>query len=422
MNLVDFASDYLCLRRSATCVIPSKQENKSTRLHELHHSRLRAILSHFSLDEAQIAFCIMSPQLEITIPNTQLSDTSKPYTIYNITLRLPPLRTFTLQKRYSDFVALHSSLISQAGGVSPPTPLPSKSWFTRTKSSPEFTEERRRGLEAYLIAISDSDDDRWRNTPAWRTFLNLPSSINGSKASLHSALNGPSSAIPITDPVVWLDHHGDMRKQIHDARQNLMRRDQASTAQGQHEASVQAKKCLVRAGTLITALDKGLRNLSSSSSIKGGKSLGEGELRRRRDLLSSAKREKEGLENLLSAMAAKSAVDATVASAGDKSALLDTSTTKSNPKPAGGRVLGKETNKTRALDNQGVLQLQKQLMQEQDEDVMVLAQAVAKQKELGIQIQEELEVQKDMLKMLEEDTDRHQGKMDVARKRIGKIS
>ena len=211
-----------------------------------------------------------------------------------------------------------------------------------------------------------------------------------------------------------------MKKQIHDARQNLMRRDQASTAQAQHEASVQAKKCLVRAGIMIQALDTGLQNLSSSSSARGGTSLGEGELRRRRDLLSSAKREKEGLENLLSAMAAKSAIDSTVANAGDKTALLNTNS--HSTRPASGRVLGKETDKTRALDNQGVLQLQKQLMKEQDEDVMVLAQAVARQKELGIQIHEELEVQKDMLKMLEEDTDRHQGKMDVARKRIQKIS
>ena len=364
----------------------------------------------------------MSPQVEISIPTTQLSNTSKPYTIYNITLRLPPLRTFTLQKRYSDFASLHYTLCSQAGGAAPPALLPSKSWFTRTTSSPELTEERRKGLEAYLIAINESEDDRWRNTPAWRTFLNLPSSINSSKASLHSALNGPSSNAPITDPVVWLDHHGDMKKQIHDARQNLMRRDQASTAQAQHEASVQAKKCLVRAGTMIQALDTGLQNLSSSSSTRGGTSLGEGELRRRRDLLSSAKREKEGLENLLSAMAAKSAIDTTLANAGDKTALLSTPNSHSTRPAASGRVLGKESDKTRALDNQGVLQLQKQMMKEQDEDVMVLAQAVARQKELGIQIHEELEVQKDLLGLLEEDTDRHQGKMDVARKRIGKIS
>ena len=166
---------------------------------------------------------------------------------------------------------------------------------------------------------------------------------------------------------------------------------------------------------MLQTLDTGLASISSASSW-GTPRLGEGELRRRRDLLSSAKREKEGLENLLSAMAAKSAVDKTVAHKSDSAALLGPA------KPASGRVLGKESDKTRALDNQGVLQLQKQMMQEQDEDVMVLARAVARQKELGQQIQEELVVQNEMLGMLDEDVTRVQGKMDVARKRIGKIS
>lgn len=357
----------------------------------------------------------MTQQVEISIPITQTSSTPKPYTLYNITLRLP-LRSFTLQKRYSDFTALHSALTSQAGAA-PPASLPSKSWFTRTTSSPELTEERRKGLETYLIAINESDDERWRNTSAWRTFLNLPSNTTSrsNTSTLRSALNGPGGSQPITDPVVWLDHHRDLKAQLHDARLHLTRRDQASTAQAQHEASTQAKKFLVRAGTMIQTLDTGLQNLSSASSW-GTPRLGEGELRRRHDLLSSAKREKEGLENLLSAMAAKSAVDKTVADKSDSTALYGPA------KPASGRVLGKESDKTRALGNQGVLQLQKQMMQEQDEDVMVLARAVARQKELGWQIQEELVVQNEMLGMLDEDVTRVQGKMDVARKRIGKIS
>lgn len=357
----------------------------------------------------------MTQQVEISVPNTQTSSTPKPYTIYNITLRLP-LRSFTLQKRYSDFTTLHSLLTSQAGAA-PPAPLPSKSWFTRTVSSPELAEERRKGLEAYLKAINESDDERWRNTSAWRTFLNLPSNTlsRSNTSTLHSALNGPGGSHPITDPVVWLDHHRDLKAQLHDARLHLTRRDQASTAQAQHEASAQAKKSLVHAGTMLQTLDTGLANLSSASSW-GTPRLGEGELRRRRDLLASAKREKDGLENLLSAMAAKSAVDKTVADKADSAALLGPA------KPASGRVLGKESDKTRALDNQGVLQLQKQMMQEQDEDVMVLARAVARQKELGQQIQEELVVQNEMLGMLDEDVTRVQGKMDVARKRIGKIS
>lgn len=174
---------------------------------------------------------------------------------------------------------------------------------------------------------------------------------------------------------------------------------------------------------MLQTLDTGLANLSSASSW-GTPRLGEGELRRRRDLVSSAKREKEGLENLLSAMVAKSAVDKTVADKSDSAALLGpaAAATAAGRPPASGRVLGKESDRTRALDNQGVLQLQKQMMQEQDDDVMVLARAVARQKELGQQIQEELVVQNEMLGMLDEDVTRVQGKMDIARKRIGKIS
>ncbi len=356
----------------------------------------------------------MASQVEIFIPNTQTSNTSKPYTIYNISLRVGELRSFTLKKRYSDFTTLHSNLLSQAGSA-PPAALPSKSWFTRTTSSPELTEERRKGLEVYLRKINETGDDKWRNTSVWRTFLNLPTS-SSSRSSLTS--NAIASATPTTDPVVWLDQYKDLKGQLHDARLALTKRDQAFATQAQHEASAQAKKCLVRAGTMVASLNAGLKNLSSGSS-----KLTDAELRRRRDLVSNASREKDGLESLQSAMVAKSALDRTVASAQEKSSLVGTQNGSANSKaPTSGRVLGKETDKTRALDNQGVLQLQKQLMQEQDEDVNVLAQAVAKQKELGIQIQEELEIQSEMLGMLNEDVDRVQGKMDVARKRIGKIS
>ena len=357
----------------------------------------------------------MASTVEISIPNTSTSNTSKPYVRYNISLRLP-LRSFTVQKRYSEFLTLHSQLTSQAGAP-PPATLPPKSWL-RSSSNPEFIEERRKGLEAYLRTINEGEDGRWRNTSAWRSFLNLPSNTSSKSSlasTLHNMMAGSGSGTPITDPVVWLDHHRDLKSQLHDARLALTRRDQASTPQAQHECSAQAKKCLVRAGTTITALEQGLKNLGQHS--WGSEKLGEGELRRRKDLISSAKREKEGLEDLLSAMAAKAQLDKTVASVQDKHALMGSIAPKQS-----GRVLGKETDRTRALDNQGVLQLQKQLMQEQDDDVTVLAQAVQRQKELSISIQEELAVQNEMLGMLDEDVTRVQGKINVANKRVGKIS
>ncbi|KAL8727443.1 MAG: hypothetical protein Q9166_006031 [cf. Caloplaca sp. 2 TL-2023] len=357
----------------------------------------------------------MTSQPEISIPTTSTSTTSKPYTIYNITLRLP-LRTFTLQKRYSDFTTLHSTLISQAGAT-PPVSLPPKSYITSTTSSPALAESRRAALQKYLQTLNTGSDDRWRNTPAWRSFLNLPSSNS------HHPIRHPTTSStqqPITDPVVWLDYHRDLKSQLHSARLQLTKRDQATSAQAQHECSAQAKKYLVKAGSMISALEQGLKTLASDS--WGQEKLGEGEMRRRKDLIEAAKKEKEGLENLGNAIIAKAGLDGAIVQAtkGDKDKLINANGI--SKKPATGRVLGKETDRTRALDNQGVLQLQQQLMREQDEDVDVLAQAVARQKKIAGEIQEELVVQKDLLGLLDEDVDRVQGKVDVARKRIGKFS
>ncbi len=361
----------------------------------------------------------MAPQTEIAIPNTTVSDTPKPYTIYNITIRLP-LRSFTVQKRYSDFTSLHDSLTSQVGSA-PPATLPAKSWFSRTVSNPDLTEERRRGLEHYLRTINESDDARWRNTSAWRSFLNLPASLSsqmGTKAGeLHSVLSGPGGAgAPITDASVWLDCHRNVKAQLHDARLHLTSRDQASSSQKQHEASAAAKSCLVKVAGMISALEEGLMNIQQDSGTWGSQKLGEGEVRRRKDLIATAKKEKEGLENLLNAMATKSKLDNTVATLHDTQKLVGTKTKTS------GRVLGKETAETRELDNTGVLQLQKQKMADQDLNVEELMKIVQRQRELGIAINNELEVQNEMLRMVDEDTDRVQAKMEIAKKRIGKIS
>ncbi|CAF9909288.1 MAG: hypothetical protein HETSPECPRED_008918 [Heterodermia speciosa] len=369
----------------------------------------------------------MATTVELSIPNTSIiSNTSKPYTAYNISIRLP-LRSYTVQKRFSEFTTFNSTLTSQASAP-PPAQLPGKHWlsFTSTVSNPALAEERRTGLETYLQAILSADNDRWRSTAAWKSFLNLPSNTtfrSSTADGLHSAITGAGSARggAITDPVVWLDTHRELKSQLHDARQALMRRDQAASAQVQHEQGAAAKKGIVRAGTLIAGLDQGLRAVGHDA--WGSEKLSEREVQRRKDLIANARREKEGLENLLNAMVQKSKVDDVVADAQENTPDLFSKASNSGSKPhSGGRVLGKETGRTKALDNQGVVQLQQQMMQEQDEDVMVLHQSVARQKQLAIEINAQLEEQKEMLGMLDEDVDRVQGKMDIAKKRIKQIS
>lgn len=376
----------------------------------------------------------MAPPLELSIPSTILSSApnEKPYTLYNITLRLP-LRTFVVQKRFSDFVNLHSSLRAQVSAP-PPSPLPAKTWFKSSATSPELTEDRRRALETYLRSIAENPDRRWRETSVWRQFLNLPST-SGSGASMSSAREGLIAASQrgvggnaelMAEPQVWLDVHRELKAQLHDARLFLGRRDSANTAAGQYEAGANAKRCLVKAGGLLRDLEEGLKVMGEGEkSGRGDGRVGQGELRRRRDLLGSARVEMDGLDKLALTLAVKNQASSSSANGGaaatqaDKSALFGPGVSRPS-----GRVLGApipETDKTRELDNEGVLQLQKQLMQNQDLDVEELAKIVRRQREMGLAIHGELELQNEMLKRVDEDADRVKGKIDIAKKRIREI-
>ena len=368
--------------------------------------------------------------MPISIPTTSTAQPTetKPFTLYHI--RLPSALRASLQKRYSDFVALDTSLKSETGAP-PPASLPAKSWLKRTVNNPELTEDRRRGLESYLQAIESSGDSRWRQSTAWRTFLGLDSSA-ASEAKRPFSSMGQSKNVTAAG---WLDMHRALKGQLHEARLALTRREQAQTSSSQHAAGAQAKSSLVQAGTMIRTLDEALNRFSGGKGNDGGYSsekLGDGEIRRRRDLISTARKEREGLEGVLNSLAIKSVAasaggsdvpGAFPPSAADKEDLL-TGRPTGGGQPSSRRVLGaplKETERTRELDNEGVLQLQKQVMQEQDLDAQDLAKVVRRMREMGVQMNEELLAQAELLDVFDQDVDRVSGKVDVAKKRISKL-
>ncbi|KAG8406878.1 hypothetical protein J3459_018579 [Metarhizium acridum] len=101
-----------------------------------------------------------------------------------------------------------------------------------------------------------------------------------------------------------------------------------------------------------------------------------------------------------------------------KSGLLKTA------RPTTGRVLGAplpETAQTRELDNEGILQLQKQEMASQDQAIDQLADIIRRQKALGIQMKSEVDAQTEMLAALNGDVDRVNDKLGVAHNRIKKL-
>lgn len=183
----------------------------------------------------------------------------------------------------------------------------------------------------------------------------------------------------------------------------LAKRDQAASTADQHEASAGAKRSLIKASSVLAALDAGLK--TSWNKEAASPELLDGEIRRRKDLLSAARKERDGLESLANSLAAKRNSPpraAPASSPGDRTALFAA-------KPRG-RVLGAplpETERTRELDNVGVLQLNDEFMREQDKLVAGLLGNVTRMKEIGAAIGEEIEVQNRMLGSLDADVDKY---------------
>ncbi|KAF2708745.1 hypothetical protein K504DRAFT_288156 [Pleomassaria siparia CBS 279.74] len=403
---------------------------------------------HFKVDTSVHLICttrahhitVMAP-LRISIPATHTEDdlsSGKPFTTYEIRIAHPfPRGTTTLRKRYSEFFALDSALRSQVG-TAPPVSLPAKSWLGgslgklgigSTTGSAEYISQRQDGLEKYLQAIEASDDGRWRVCKAYRDFLE----IGAEDKKLENFPGSQFGKDRVRDSSDWLDKYSEVKSSLQEARQWLTRREQATAAKAQHEASANVKTRLVRASTLMSALDEGLERLGAKAGDEwGGEKLGEGEIRRRRDMVGTARKEKDGLDGVLNTMAVNSAVSGSGYSAPSTSSAAVTHEQKAglfkgaNMGPTSGRrVLGapaKETERTRELDNDGVLQLQKQIMQEQDQDVVDLTRVVRRMKEMGVAINQEVVEQNAMLGLLGDDVDRVDGKIRIAKKRITKIS
>ena len=211
----------------------------------------------------------------------------------------------------------------------------------------------------------------------------------------------------------WLLVHQQAKILLQDARQHLSRRSTAPTIKDQHSASAAAKRCLVLAGTKVTTLQNGLNAIESG---KGLASLGEGELRRRRDLIRELNTEILGLERLSQAIATQRTT-LSVPNASETSNPLF-------PQPVSTRrVFGApaETERTKGLDNQGMLQLQTQIMKEQDDQMDEFLKQVRRTRGIAEQIHEELGQHVDLLGGLEEDVDRVGDKLKRATKRADKL-
>jgi regulator of vacuolar morphogenesis len=364
----------------------------------------------------------------IYIRGTEERTTPKPHTVYRIEIQAS-VRSWQMWRRYSEFVDLHTEL-TKSTGSSPPAELPPKhstlSLF-RSHTNPALIEERRQGLELYLRAILSAREDKWREAYAFREFLGVPAGkLQPSMAGGGSLGVGASQFSSAS----WLDEHTELQARMRDVRADINKRDALSErgdVSGSHQSNVQAKKKLAAAYTQVDVLEDGLKQLAM-----GGMS--EGELQRRRDMVGRLRDDCATLSKMvtvarLSSRGAGLAAERNPAPESDRAALLG----QPESSIGGGgnqfrrpvtRVFGqpKETEKTRPLDDAGLLQLQQSQMDQQDAQLAQLSTTLLRQKQLGLAIGQEISEQNEMLDDLTNEVDRVGGRLSNAKKQLNRIS
>jgi regulator of vacuolar morphogenesis len=272
------------------------------------------------------------------------------------------------------------------------------------------------GLEVYLRAIISAKEDKWRESFAFKEFLGVPVGKQGN-------MEGGSSGAGAFSSSSWLDEHLELQTRIRDVRADINKRDALSDrgdVAASHTANVQAKKKLAEILGRVQTLTRGLQELAM-----GGMS--EGELQRRTDMVARLQDDCEKLGKMVTVARQTSRAGAPAsakapASESDRAALLGpTSFSKPVTRVFGQAAQPRETEVTRPLDSQGLFQLQKQQMDQQDSQVAQLTTILQRQRHLGEAINAELASQNELLDSLSDDVDNVGVKLTAAKKQMNRL-
>ncbi|KAI8141323.1 Phox homologous domain-containing protein [Fennellomyces sp. T-0311] len=348
----------------------------------------------------------------IFVPSSETRHQPKPHTVYCVEVHAA-VRTWVVWKRYSEFIKLHNQFESIFPKHPVPVQLPAKSFFPSTFNNPDKVDHRRRGLEEYLRAILSNRDDRWRQTDVWKDFLAIP---QGRAIESNSTTSYTSET--------WLDEYNAMANTARQVRSLINKRgthNARNEISASHNCTVQAKKLLVTLSTHTSNLDSALNGLA-----KGPEAMADGELRRRQDMLATLRDEKDALLKLVNSGRQEQEL---LKPRRSQTTLQQRQPPKRSQTIGPGRAFGaaaaaqmaKETEVTRGLDNDGLLQYQNQVMTDQDQQIEQFSALLARQKQLGFAIGDELETQNQILDELDGDVDRTALKLKFASKKLATI-
>lgn len=313
---------------------------------------------------------------------------------YNVNVKLP-LRSISVQRRYSDFMELVNGLCDDLGLSTNDFPyrLPPKTSVFATKKS--IAELRKVLLSDFLNNVVRDRD--LQNRPKVHQFLQLPKNFNISRDLFkdeNELLNDTKFLISDSDVSIsadqWLLYFRIVKSSIN-------KLDRSSTLTARAESREQIQK-YIRPN--VEKLARSLTKLARAGGVP------KKELNARTGWLSQVQ---DDIESILA----------------NREDLFHES--------ANGRLVGRvfgrpsnytpqETNETVGLDDRELFQQQIQIHKEQDQEVEQLRKVIARQRQIGEAINQEVEEQNEMLDRFSEEVDYSSNKLQNARARAKKIS
>ncbi|KAJ2726508.1 hypothetical protein GGI07_000450 [Coemansia sp. Benny D115] len=276
-------------------------------------------------------------------------------------------------------------------------------------------------------------------------------------------------------PASWLNDQRDAEQIVRDVRQSILRRENAlarNEVSASHQCLSQAKRQLTDLGRALKSLEHGLEQTKAS--------LAAGELLRRQDILMRLVEERTNLTRIVlgsgvvsggseraallngantgdtsngggsgggnTRVLGRAAGNGANGAGGAGGSYVMPGTMPLRPNgyaqqngaeglPQGGvarlaaksrRIFGnsslpQETNETRGLDSQGLLQMQVERMQDQDRAAKDLSALLRRQREMGLAIGDEIDLQNQLLAELDQDLDRTGSKLAAARRQANRF-
>ncbi|QLL33034.1 hypothetical protein HG536_0D05550 [Torulaspora globosa] len=305
-------------------------------------------------------------------------------------------------RRYSEFLDLKNKLEKQFGAELP-YELPGRRFgWKRSAVDPYIIEERKTQLAKFLKdMLNDSFDTKWKNSEHVSKFLKLSAGWNATAGESGSRNVHQTHSLDLSDAAQWMTKLKDSKTILEQARR---------------AGSSERSKLLMELRLDLYNMEAGLREQSQSRQI------GETEAERRSNLLSTLKRD-------VNEMALEQAHDADSYSGSGReptaddddrvrSALFPDSVAQRSPKkPLAGRRKFGETGETEQLDNRQLLQLHKSKMQDQDKELEEMRKIIQRQKNLSIEMNQELAQQNDLLDLLGNDVDDTATRLRVANRK-----